>query len=219
MALHLERIVLGPVSTNTYLCADPETKEAVVVDPAGGGETIFNRAAEQGWHIRALWLTHAHFDHIAGVGELMEGLPAGQAGELKVGLHADDLPLWEQKGGAAWFGMDLKFLPQPDLYFQHGQRLNVGRYTFQVRLTPGHTQGHVVFYCQEAGIVFCGDVVFRDGIGRTDLPGGDFQQLMKSIRENILPLPDETRLLPGHGPETTVGEEKRSNYFLADPQQ
>jgi hydroxyacylglutathione hydrolase len=105
--------------------------------------------------------------------------------------------------------------PEPTIDLQHGQVLRLGRYQLEVRHAPGHTAGHAMFYCAEAGVLFCGDVIFQEGIGRTDLPGGDLQTLLKSIHEQVLSLPDEVRLLSGHGEETSVGHERRYNPFLS----
>jgi len=203
-------LVLGPVETNTYLIADPESGCAVVIDPAWDGQAIMAEAALRGWKIEALWMTHAHFDHLGGAGEIV----AGSASSLQLALHPDDLPLWKVKGGAPWFGIQIEMAPEPTILLQPGQHLTMGSYEFIVHHTPGHTPGHVVFECPTQGIVFCGDLIFKNGIGRTDLPGGDLNTIMKSIREEILTLPLPTRLLSGHGPETTVGEEVESNPYL-----
>jgi glyoxylase-like metal-dependent hydrolase (beta-lactamase superfamily II) len=203
---------LGPVETNTYLAADSQKGEAIVIDPAWDGEEIALAAARRGWQIRQIWLTHAHFDHLAGAAGLVEHVQP----QPPVGLHADDLPLWSLRGGAELFGFHIDPGPYPQIKLEAGQKLEVGEVKFEVRHAPGHTPGHVIFYAKEEGVVFCGDVIFAGGIGRTDLPGGDFRQLMESIRSQVLSLPDETRLLSGHGPETTVGEERRYNPFLTE---
>ena len=114
------------------------------------------------------------------------------------------------------FGLKIDPGPEPTIDLEHGQILHLGRYRFEVRHAPGHTPGHVMFYCAEQKVLFCGDVIFQGSIGRTDLPGGDYQTLMNSIRTQVLSLPEDTRLLTGHGPETTVGLERRYNPFLTD---
>jgi hydroxyacylglutathione hydrolase len=205
-------LVLGPVETNTYLVADPASRQAVVIDPAWEGETIVSRAGLRGWTIRQIWLTHAHFDHLGGVAGIVKQITPAPP----VALHPQDLPLWSMNGGAAFFGMQVDPGPRPTIKLQAGQILRIGNLSFEVRHVPGHTPGHVVFYSAAEKVVFCGDAVFAGSIGRTDLPGGDYRQLLESIRTQILSLPDETRLLPGHGPESTVGREKRSNPFLTD---
>ena len=166
---------------------------------------------QKGWELQAIWLTHAHFDHIGGVG----ALAAGYDPAPPVAIHADEMPLWEAKGGAAMFGLDdVDPGPRPSIDLVHGQTLTLGNLSFEVRLAPGHTPGHVMFYCAEAGVLFCGDVIFQGSIGRTDLPGGSYQTLIDSITSQVLTLPEETRLLNGHGPETTVGRERIHNPFL-----
>jgi glyoxylase-like metal-dependent hydrolase (beta-lactamase superfamily II) len=209
--LEFVTLVLGPVQTNAYLVGDGEVKEAVVIDPAWEGELIAKEAGQRGWKIRQMWVTHAHFDHFGGAA----GVSRGCNPSPDVAVHPDDLPLWQVGGGAMLFGLQIEAPPQPNVMLAHGQALRIGKYAFEVRHTPGHSPGHVVFYCAEAGVVFCGDVIFRGGIGRTDLPGGDYERLMESIHEQIFSLPDETRLLSGHGPETTVGIEKVYNPFLS----
>jgi len=194
---------LGPLQTNVWLVAD-EDGEAVVIDPAWDGPGILEAAQRRGWRIGQVWCTHAHFDHIGGVPDLMRAINPAPL----LALHADDGPLWAAQGGAALFGFSLPPLPLPSLALRHQQRLSLGPYTFEVRHTPGHTAGHCVFYCAAAGLCFCGDLIFRHGVGRSDLPGGDEERLIQSIRSQIFTLPAETRLLPGHGPETTVKEEQ-----------
>ena len=202
---------LGPVLTNAYLVADGDSKQAVVIDPAWDGKTIFEESIERGWQIEAIWLTHAHFDHLGGAAEVYQAVTPPPP----VALHPDDYPLWQMQGGAPYFGMKIDPGPEPSMELQHGSLLALGAYRFEVRHTPGHTPGHVVFYCESEKVCFCGDVIFRGSIGRTDLPGGSYQGLINSIRSQILTLPDDVRLCNGHGPETSVGVERASNPFLS----
>ena len=208
--LEIKQFQLGPALTNAYLAADSSTKQAVAIDPAWDGEVIAAEAVKQGWHIGKIWLTHAHFDHLGGVAAVVKNVDPPPP----VAMHDDDLPLWSMQGGAPIFGVRIDPGPEPSISLKHGQKLKLGTYEFEVRHTPGHTPGHVVFYCALEKVVFCGDVVFLGSIGRTDLPGGSHETLINSIRTQILTLPDETRLLNGHGPETTVGVERRGNQFL-----
>jgi len=210
--LEIVTLVLGPVQTNSYLIADPETGEAVVIDPAWEGKTIASEAKRRGWRIGSLWLTHAHFDHLGGAGETADHTSPPPP----VALHPADYPLWRAQGGAPLFGMRIDPGPEPTIDLHHGQILRLGSNVFEVRHAPGHTAGHVVFYCAGERVAFCGDVIFAGSIGRTDLPGGDFSTLMNSIRTQILTLPDDTRLLSGHGPETTVGTERAYNPFMGE---
>ncbi len=212
--LEIKKFVLGPVQTNTYLIADRTAGQAVVIDPAWDGPRIVKSAEDEGWMIEALWLTHAHFDHFGGVAGVVSGVSSEVGSALSIGLHPKDMDMWERKGGAPMFGMQVDPGPRPNLFFEHGQELSLGSLVFEVRFAPGHTPGHVMFYCQEEGVLFSGDVIFHGGIGRTDLPGGSYQRLMQSIQSQVLTLPDPTQVYSGHGPSTTVGRERERNPFL-----
>lgn len=223
--LEIVSFTLGPARTNAYLVADSETKEAAVIDPAWDGHVILEAAQKRGWRIAHLWYTHAHFDHIGGAGAIADALNPLPL----VALHPNDHVLWRAGGGGALFGFDIDPGPEPTIDFVHGQTLKLGGVEFEVRFAPGHTTGHCILYVanptpgieqrEQRGpsrsVCFCGDVIFAGSVGRTDLPGGSWEQLEKSIREQIYTMPDETRLLSGHGPETTVGEEKRNNPFVS----
>ncbi len=156
-------------------------------------------------------LTHAHLDHVEGVPAIRELAP-----EVPIFLHNDDLMLYEavEMQARAFNLPSVGPLPAPDRQMAHGDELTFRECRLQVRHAPGHAPGHVILFCEEEGVAFVGDVVFQGAIGRADLVGGDFHQLMESIRNQVLSLPDETRLLTGHGPETTVGWERRTNPFL-----
>jgi len=212
--LEIEKLVLGPVVTNTYIVADPESKLAVVIDPAWDGDLLAKQIQKLGWKVQSIWITHAHFDHFGGLADLLSGLNLSEEDDFFVGLHPKDLNLWKVKGGAIMFGVPMKSVPKPEHAFKEGEMLSIGKYQFQVHHTPGHSPGHVVFHCQSDGILFSGDVIFKQGIGRTDLLGGSYSTLMDSIQKHVLPLPDKTRIFSGHGPETTVGDERRDNPFL-----
>lgn len=208
--LSIVSFTLGMVGTNSYLIADPESGEAAVIDPAWDGHIIVSEAKKRGWRIGNIWLTHAHFDHIGGaaaVADLTNPPPP-------VALHAADYPLWRSQGGAPLFGIRIDPGPEPTIDLEHGQMLRLGKNELNVRHAPGHTRGHVMFYCPAEAVLFCGDVIFQGSIGRTDLPGGDYRTLIESIHSQVLSLPDETRLLSGHGPESTVGTERANNPFL-----
>ena len=208
--LEIVSFTLGPAQTNAYLVADSETKEAAVIDPSWDGHIILDAAQKRGWRIGHLWYTHAHFDHIGGAGAIADALNPLPL----VALHPNDHVLWRAGGGGAFFGFNIDPGPEPTIDFTHGQILRLGGAEFEIRFTPGHTPGHCILYVSSAGICFCGDLIFAGSVGRTDLPGGDWNTLEKSIKEQIFTLPDQTRLLSGHGPETTVGDEKRGNPFV-----
>lgn len=208
--LEIVQFTLGPAATNAYLVADPETHEAAVIDPSWDGHIILKAAQDRSWRIGHLWYTHAHFDHIGGAAAIADALnPLPH-----VALHPDDHVLWRAGGGGAAYGLDIDPGPEPTIDFVHGMSLKLGSNEFEVRHTPGHTRGLCVLVVAREKLCFCGDLIFNGSVGRTDLPGGDFATLEKSIREQIYTLPDETRLLSGHGPETTVGREKLHNPFV-----
>jgi hydroxyacylglutathione hydrolase len=208
--LEIVPFTLGPAVTNAYLIADSETKEAVVIDPAWDGQIILEAAGQRGWRIAHLWYTHAHFDHIGGAGAIADALNPLPL----VALHPNDHVLWRAGGGGAVFGFDIDPGPEPTIDFFQGQILRLGTTDFEVRFTPGHTPGHCILYVASEKVCFCGDLIFAGSVGRTDLPGGNWEQLVESIRTEVFPMPDDTRLLSGHGPATTVGEEKRNNPFV-----
>ncbi len=208
--LDFRTLILGPVSTNCYIIADSDSGEAAVIDPAWDGRAILLEAQKLGWKISQLWYTHAHFDHFGGAADLAKALNTPPI----VALHSLDHELWENQGGAPYFGMQIDSGPKPTIDLIHGQVLRLGKTEFEVRHTPGHTPGHVVYYCAKDSLLFCGDLIFHGSVGRTDLPGGDWEALSSSIMEQVFTLPDETQLLSGHGEKSTVGEEKRENPFV-----
>jgi|SRR5450759_785116 len=210
MPIEVVRLALGPLDNNTYLLADSDQKVAVVVDPSFGSQAVLDEVAMRGWSLRQIWLTHAHFDHLAGIYEI----EAAYQPALLVGLHPADLPLWENRGDADQFGLTLDPGPRPTLWFEHGQHLSLGNEVIEVRHVPGHTPGHVAFY-HASGILWVGDLIFKNSVGRTDLAGGNFDVLLASIRSQVFSFPDATRLLPGHGPETNVGAERAGNPFVS----
>jgi hydroxyacylglutathione hydrolase len=210
--LEIVSFTLGPAQTNAYLVAASGTHDAAVIDPAWDGHIILEAAKMRGWRIAHLWYTHAHFDHIGGAGEIADALNPLPL----VALHPNDHVLWRAGGGGSMFGFDIDPGPEPTIDFYDGQILRLGNVEFQVRFTPGHTTGHCILYVPSAGVCFCGDLIFAGSVGRTDFPGGSWEQLETSIRTQVYTLPNNTRLLAGHGPETTVAEEKSSNPFVGE---
>jgi len=199
------------IQTNCYVVGCEETKAGAIVDPGGHPQRILAEVARLGLTIEYVLNTHAHFDHTEANGPIVEATGATLA------LHPQELPLLKAAGGAALFGVQAEPSPLPGLELHDGDELAVGTLRFQVLHTPGHTPGHVCFYEAAQGVLFDGDVLFHRGVGRYDLPGGSWPQLVDSIRRVLFSLPDETVVYPGHGPATTIGEEKRLNPFLRQP--
>lgn len=201
----------GRFAENSWLIVDPESGAAVVVDPGEEPERILAVASEHGARIEQIWLTHAHIDHIWGSDVIRDATGA------QVLLHKDALRWYDSlPEQGRMFGIEgIVRLAPPDRLLKHGDQLELGRFRFDARHTPGHAPGHLVFVGE--GICLAGDLVFRGSVGRTDLAGCDPAALSRSIEEEILTLPDDTRLLPGHGEETTVGRERRDNPFFPGP--
>jgi len=197
----------GAFQENCYIVADRDTGDAVLVDPGEEVELFLARLDSERLLLRAIWLTHAHLDHVMGVRRVVE------VAKVPVSLHPADRPLYEgtaQQG--AWLGVRAEHLPPPDRELAHGDVLEVGGLTFEVRHVPGHSPGSVAIVGHGAALV--GDALFAGSIGRVDLPGGSAETLLDSIRSQLLTLPDETTVYPGHGPATTIGVERRTNPFL-----
>lgn len=198
---------------NAYLVSCLATRRCVAVDPGDGAPHLVAAVQASGFELQAILLTHAHLDHVEGVNAVRQLAP-----DAAIWLHPDDLPLYRALDRqAAMFGLSSEPQPEPTDAFIPGTPYAVGEVEFDVRFTPGHAPGHVILVHRDSGQALVGDVVFQGSIGRTDLPGGDFKTLMRSIRDEVLVLPDDTVLYPGHGPATTVGDERRFNPFLRPP--
>lgn len=206
MIVHTVRV--GVTETNCYVVGCEETGQGAVIDPGGDPRRILELLDESGLAIQYVLNTHCHFDHMGANAEIVEATGAPLA------LHPAERPILEASGGASWFGVRVRESPPPDVELEDGQVLEVGSLRLRVLHTPGHSPGGVTFHLAEQGAAFDGDVLFADGVGRTDLPGGDRETLIRSIRQVLLALPDETTLYPGHGPKTTVGREKAHNPWL-----
>ncbi len=210
LPLEIRSYILGPLGNNSYLIWDPTTLEAAAIDPSFESESILHVIQENQLTLRYILLTHAHFDHIAGVNVLHNDISP----RPQIGIHSFELPLWKRNGAASEFGFSLPQLPDPDLNIGDDQELDLGSVSIRASFTPGHTPGHLVYTLPESGVVFTGDLIFFRGIGRTDMLGGNSADLFRSIDEKILTLPPATRLLSGHGPETTVADEIANNPFI-----
>jgi len=209
--VQIRQLTLGPLQTNCYIVGCEETQLAAVIDPAWDGQAIVATAESDGWEISHILLTHCHFDHIGGLQSTK------QATQAPIYVHPDAIvTLQDATMSAAFFGLRIPDPPEPDHLLSPGQMVEIGRLKFRTLYTPGHAPGHVCFHLPEYRVIFDGDVLFNGGIGRTDVPGGDYEALMNSISSELLPLPDETRVFSGHGSPTTIGQERRTNPFLQD---
>ena len=209
--MEIETFAGGDFQENGYLVVSGDSGPGIVIDPGAAAASMARVLRDREISLEAILLTHAHLDHVEGVPAIREVAP-----EAPIYLHPHDQVLYEGvEAQARAFNLStLGPLPTPDREMSHGDVLTFGECRFQVRHAPGHAPGHVIFLAEQEKVAFVGDVVFQGAIGRADLPGGNFHQLMDSIRTQVLTLPDDVRLLTGHGPETTVGWERRTNPFL-----
>jgi glyoxylase-like metal-dependent hydrolase (beta-lactamase superfamily II) len=205
----LETFPVGPLACNCTILGDPEAGEALVVDPGDEVGRIHSRLAELGLKLKQILVTHAHIDHVGGALKL-KGLTGAP-----ILLNEADLPLLKMMDQqAGWLGVATPETALPDENLADGLLVGLERYPAQVIYTPGHTQGSVCLHFAALKLLVAGDTLFEGSIGRTDLPGGNYGQIIDSIHSRLLSLPDETRVLTGHGPATTIGAERRSNPFL-----
>jgi glyoxylase-like metal-dependent hydrolase (beta-lactamase superfamily II) len=205
----LESFPVGALACNCTILGDEEVGEAIVIDPGDEVERIARWLTEHSLKVKQILLTHGHIDHVGGAVRLkrLTGAP--------ILMNEYDLPLLAMMGmQAGWLGMESPETAPPDENLADGLIVGLERYQAQVLHTPGHTQGSVCLYFASIGLLVAGDTLFEGSIGRTDLPGGDFKQIIDSIQTRLMALPDETRVLTGHGPETTIGAERKSNPFL-----
>ena len=205
----VKTLAVGPLQANCHIVGCEKTKQAVVIDPGDEAGRILRTLRQLDLSAVGILLTHAHFDHIGAAADL------ASATGLPVAVHPDDLPLLQAGGGAAIFEVPGAPMPSQVSSLVAGQEIAVGEVRLRVLHTPGHTPGHVTFHAAAERAVFVGDVLFAQGIGRTDLPGGSYARLMRSIHQHLMVLPDDTVVYSGHGPATTIGEERLSNPWLA----
>ena len=204
-----ESFPVGLLACNCTVLGDEETREAMVIDPGDEVTRIVKRLNEQGLKLKQIIVTHAHIDHVGGALKLkrLTGAP--------IFLNENDLPLLQMMNAqAAWVGVQTPEVAPPDEGLADGQIVGLEHYPAQVLHTPGHTQGSICLHFAPLNLLAAGDTLFAGSIGRTDLPGGNFDQIIDSLHSRLMTLPDETRVLPGHGPATTIGEEWQSNPFL-----
>ena len=200
-------LVVGPFQSNCFIIGSEETKEGMVIDPGASGKKVVQHAEEMGLTIVIIVATHSHIDHIGALADVKEATGAQFA------IHADEVETLRGGGMGGLFGLGGgKPPPEPDRLLHDGEVIELGELSLTVLHTPGHSPGGISLVGH--GLVFCGDTLFNYGIGRTDFPGCSHEQLMESIRTKLLTLPDDTIVLPGHGPQTTIGEERQGNPWL-----
>jgi glyoxylase-like metal-dependent hydrolase (beta-lactamase superfamily II) len=204
-----EILPVGLLQCNCSILGDEKTHEAIVVDPGDEIPQIQAILNRHGLKVQSIIITHAHIDHIAGAQKLKQltGAP--------IYYNENDLPLVKMMDvQASWLQMPAPEVAPPDAPLTEGQKISAGDIHGNILCTPGHTQGSVCLYIPDRSLLIAGDTLFAGSVGRTDLPGGDSRQLIRSINDQILTLPDETKVIPGHGPNTTIGEEREENPFL-----
>jgi len=206
-SMQIARLVVGPLQVNCYVVSDEKTKEAIVIDPGDDAEDILRLVNGKGLKVRYIVNTHAHFDHVGANKQLKDATGA----ELLI-HQEDDKLLGNTAGQARMFGMTAPSSPKADRFVKHGDVVTAGAVSLTVLHTPGHSAGGICLVGD--GVAFTGDALFAGSIGRTDLMGGDLMTLITSIKTNLMTLPDETVVLSGHGPQSTIGEERRENPFL-----
>ena len=206
--MKVERFLTGIISTNCYLAINEETKQTVVIDPASSSPSLMNHIEAEGLKVEAILLTHGHFDHIMGIDGFLKKY------DVPVYVHEDDKEMMNdpQLNQSSTYTAGYTFSGAECI--RDGQVLHLAGNDFEVFHTPGHTPGCCCFYVREEGVLFSGDTLFANSVGRTDFPGSSTSALIRSIREKLLPLPDETREYPGHMGETAIGHEREHNPYI-----
>jgi hydroxyacylglutathione hydrolase len=205
----LETFPVGVLQCNCTIVGDEQTREAIVIDPGDNIPDILMRLAKHGLTVKQIIVTHAHIDHVGGALQLKKATGA------PILLNEGDMPLLKMMDvQAGWLGMDTPQVAPPDTSAEQGMVVGIANHAAHVLHTPGHTPGSICLYFAPDNLLLAGDTLFAGSIGRTDLPGGDSRKILRSIHDSLLTLPDETRVIPGHGSATTIGEERESNPFL-----
>ena len=210
MSLKLHLLNSGPLENNVIILQDENSREGIIFDPSFDPDEVLSVVEKEEINVTSILFTHGHFDHFAGLAYLLANIKT----ESRVGLHPADLELWRQGGGSVQFRIPIELPADPDLMLEHGQQLHLGKHVIEVRHTPGHSPGSVIFHIPAITTAIVGDLIFRQGVGRTDLDGGSFPALKNSIENQVYTLPPETILIPGHGPQTSVADEMRYNPYV-----
>lgn len=206
--MFLAKLVVGPLGVNCYILGDRNTGEALVIDPGDEDDRIIDMLKNNDFRLKYIINTHAHFDHV-GVNQALK-----DATGAEIMIHEKDEDLLKAVADQAFlYGLDVP-PSKPDRLLKDGDEIEIGRIKLKVIHTPGHSEGGICLLGD--GFLFTGDTIFAGSAGRTDFPGGDMEKLLRSIRERLALLPDDTHVFPGHGPETTIGEEKENNPFFKE---
>lgn len=208
MEPEIQNIIVGPLQVNCYIVYDETSREALVVDPGDEPDRIIDIIKSHGLKITYIVCTHTHFDHVGAIPELK------QATGAKIAIHSEEREIYcaAKDIGKLW-GFDLEPLPEPDIFLNEGDKIKIGTYAFTVLHTPGHSPGCICLYSE--GILFSGDTLFAGSVGRTDFPGGSLIKLKESF-QRLMNLPENTKVFSGHGPSSTIGTEKRENFFHSE---
>ncbi len=201
-----KKLVVGPLATNCYIVGSESNKEGMIIDPGAEAEVILRNVKDVGLEIRSMALTHGHIDHIGALKEVKEATGA------EVAIHTDDAQALQENSVNTLLGLSYPTPLPADRLLKDGDSMDIGDLHFLVLHTPGHSPGCICLLGE--GVMFSGDTLFNYGIGRTDLPGGSYSQLMNSIHTKLMTLPDNTTVYPGHGPDATIGAERSGNPFL-----
>jgi len=204
----IKKLAVGPLESNCFIIADENTKEVLVIDPGDEPDRILDLINENDYNVKYIVCTHAHFDHVGAVPDLKKETGA------KIVIHRDEIEIYKNTGDqAALWGYELDPLPEPDMFASEGDKLEIGDLIFEIIHTPGHSPGGICLYGE--GILITGDTLFAGSVGRTDFYGGNIEKLKSSFKR-LMSLSDEVRVLPGHGPESTIGKEKSDNFFSCE---
>ncbi|HTZ17151.1 MAG TPA: MBL fold metallo-hydrolase [Dissulfurispiraceae bacterium] len=202
----VKTVVVGPLQVNCHIIGCEKTGRAMVIDPGDEPDMILDAAKKDNLTVEYIICTHGHFDHVGAVADIKKETGA------KIVLHREDLAIYSSAAELAhYFGLELEPQPAPDMFVNEGDNIQIGTLSFTVQQSPGHSPGGIILYGE--GVVITGDTLFAGSIGRTDFPGGDEKKIAKSLRR-LMTLPEDTTVLSGHGPSSTIGREKRENPFV-----